>query len=278
MSITDLDALANDFGGPAIPEEDTADPRYPFLVLIDVSYSTSFAPAGGGVPDIVKIQAALNTVYSRLRSPAKGDPLALTQHQVDVAVVAYSSSSTLLQKWTAAPDLPAAAPTLSAGGGTFTGKALISALDVVLARQKRYKEQGLPRCGIPHIFHLTDGEANDVKIDDGEWKVIQQRMASFAPTPDAQRLVLHHFVAPNGYKTNSMSPTDSYGNPISGAQLLGRWFGNQTVTPLAEGTDNFQQLAKLIVRTITAVSQQAAANREHLNGFGGQSLGDEANA
>ena len=276
MSIADLDALANDFGGPAIPEQDTADPRYPFLFLIDVSGSTSVA-GPGDTPDIVKIKAALDSIYAQLRAPAQSDPLALTNHQVDVAIVAYSTHAKLLQKWTAAPDLPASAPSLAAGGGTCTGKAIIAGLDVVLARQKLYKAQNLPRCGVPHIFHLTDGEANDVQIDDNEWQLIKQRIASFMPAPDAQRLVLQHFVAPNGYKTTGYGMRDAYGNPLTGAALLERWFGAETVSPLGEGADNFQRFAKMIVRTITAVSAQAAVNREHLAGFGAN-LAAEANA
>ena len=72
MSLTELDHLANDaFGGPPVPEQDTAEPRYPFVILPDVSGSTAFMPADGGeCRTSSNMNAALNLLFQKLKYPA----------------------------------------------------------------------------------------------------------------------------------------------------------------------------------------------------------------
>lgn len=48
---TSLDDLIN-LGGPVIPEIETADPRFPFMLLVDISGSTGTGK-NGAAPDIV---------------------------------------------------------------------------------------------------------------------------------------------------------------------------------------------------------------------------------
>ncbi len=276
MSLSELDVIANDFGGPPIPEQDTAEPRYPIALLIDVSSSTAFTPPDGSEPDIVKLNAALNLLYQKLKYPQPGDPLAISHHQVDIAVVTYADKANLAQKWTPAPDLPASAPLLSAAGGTSTGMALISALDLVLARLQRYKQQNLPKSGIPHIMHLTDGGVNDVEVGGANWVAIHDRLGKLSADPEKRRGVVFHFVSPNGYKPTLGAPLDPTGIPMTGASVLAKWFGPDSVIPLAAGADNFSKLVQLLVKTITAVSQQAADNQTLLQQLGGRRLDNES--
>lgn len=257
---TELDELANAFGGSPIAEHDAAEPRYPMALVIDVSGSTA-AVGADGISDIDKINQAVASIYQALRQPPAGDPLELTNHQVDLCIIAYSSEPSVILPWTAAPDLPAIAPLLSPQGGTATGKALLATLDVCLARMSRYKKDGLPKCGQPNIFHLTDGGANDVAIGTAQWHQIESRMKILAPKAQDRKGLLYHFVSPSGY-LGSSGGSDAQGRPMSGADLLGQWFGTDSVIPLAQGTAGFQRMAELVVKTITAVSRQAADNRE----------------
>ncbi|MEZ5776636.1 MAG: hypothetical protein R3D33_18570 [Hyphomicrobiaceae bacterium] len=272
---TELDDLANAFGGDPIAEHDAAEPRFPFVLVIDTSASTS-TPGPDGVPDIDNINSAVATIYQKLRSPQPGDPLELTHHQVDLALIAYSFEPRLVQAWTAAPDLPISPPLLTPEGGTATGAALLSALDICLARQVRYKKDGLPRCGLPHIFHLTDGGANDVKIGSRAWHLIEARLKELAPKAQDRRGMLWHFVAPGGFAPTGSGAVDAQGRPISGAALLSQWFGQDSIVPLEQGADGFETMADLIVKTITAVSQQAAGHQELMATMQVRRLGDGA--
>ena len=83
----------------------------------------------------------------------------------------------------------------------------------MLGRQRRYKQQNLPKCGVPHIFHITDGGANDVDMGGELWLAIQQRLQRLSANPEKQRAVIFHFIAPNGYKPTPGAPTDASGVP-----------------------------------------------------------------
>lgn len=250
-----LDDLIN-LGGPALPEIDTADPRFPFLLLVDISGSTGSSGASqGGTPDIDKINEAMGQLVQKLKYPPSKGPLAQVQDQIDLAVVAYSDNPLLVVDWTPASQLPDQLPLFTAGGGTAMGKALNTALDKILARQRRYKEQGLPKCGLPHIFHMTDGEPTDISVGDALWTTIEQKLAKAASDPKKKSLVVRHFVAPNGYAVTAKTPKDSSGQPINGASLIAKWFGQDAVVPLSDGADNFQNLVEVVVRTITVLSQ-----------------------
>ena len=117
----------------------------------------------------------------------------------------------------------------------------------MIARQRRYKQQNLPKCGLPYIFHMTDGGANDVQIGGELWLAIQQRLRKLSADPERQQAAIFHFVAPNGYQPTPGAPTDASGQPMTGATVLADWFGRQQVMPLADAADNFANLAQFIV-------------------------------
>lgn len=193
---TSLDDLIN-LGGPVIPEIETADPRFPFTLLVDISGSTG-SGKNGSAPDIDKINEAMGQLVQKLKYPPAQGPLAQVQDQIDLAVVAYSCDPVVVLDWTPASQLPDQLPLFSAGGGTAMGKALSTALDMVLARQKRYKAQGLPKCGLPHIFHITDGEPTDITVGNALWTSIEQKLAKAVrrcrqlPEPGRSRRAHHH--------------------------------------------------------------------------------------
>lgn len=261
---TSLDDLIN-LGGPVIPEIETADPRFPFLLLVDISGSTGLAK--NGTPDIDKINEAMGQLVQKLKYPPAQGPLAQVHDQIDLAVVAYSCDPVVVLDWTAASQLPDQLPMFSAGGGTAMGKALSTSLDMILGRQKRYKAQGLPKCGLPHIFHMTDGEPTDIAVGDALWTTIEQKLAKAASDPKKKSLVVRHFVAPNGYAVTPSTPRDASGQPINGASLIAKWFGANAVVPLSDGADNFQNLVEVVVRTITILSETGANTEAALAGL-----------
>ncbi len=239
-----LDALAN-LGGPAIPDVDTADPRFPFTFLVDTSFSTGMIE--NGVADIDKINDALGHLIRKLKYPQPGSPLAQVHDQIDLMLIAYASAPTVVVDWCKAPDLPDQLPIFQASGGTAMGAALDMALDKTLARQRRYKEQGLPRCGLPHIFNLTDGSPTDVQIGDLLWTTIEQKLAKAASDPAKKSLVCRHLIAPNGYSGAG-----------AGANKISQWFGANAIVPLDQGSDNFSNMIELVVKSITTLSQPGA--------------------
>ena len=102
---TELDDMANAFGGSPIAEHNAAEPRFPFVIVIDRSGSTA-CRGPDGVVDIDGINSALTAIFQKLRSPQPGDPLELTHHQVDVCAIDYGSDVCVSQRWTEAPKLP----------------------------------------------------------------------------------------------------------------------------------------------------------------------------
>lgn len=255
FTTTSLDDLAN-LGGAPIPEIDTADPRFPFVITIDISGSTGMPV--NGVKDIDKINEAMGQLVQKLKYPPRSGPLAQVHDQVDILMLAYSTDPVVVLDWTKASELPDQLPLFAAGGGTAMAKALNLSLDKVIARQRRYKEQGLPKCGLPHIFNVTDGEPTDVKPGDALWCEIERKLAKAASDPAKKSLIVRHFVAPNGYVVMPGTPRDAAGVPLTGAEQIGRWFGTPSVVPLDQGTDNFQNLVEVVVKTITVLSQPAA--------------------
>ena len=63
---TSLDLLAN-LGGAPIPEIDTAEPRFPFVLLVDTSGSTGMVH--NGLKDIDKINEAMAQLVVKLKHP-----------------------------------------------------------------------------------------------------------------------------------------------------------------------------------------------------------------
>lgn len=253
---TSLDDLANALGGPPIPEIDTADPRFPYVILVDISGSTGREV--NGARDIDKINEAMGHLLQKLKYPPRSGPLAQVHDQIDILIISYATDLTMVLDWTKASELPDQLPLFVASGGTSMGAALLLGLEKVLARQQRYKEQGLPKCGIPHFFNITDGEPTDVKVGDALWLEIEKRLAKAANDPAKRRYVVHNFVAPNGFVVEPGTPKDVDGTPLTGAAQLAKWFGPAGVVGLGEGADNFQNMVEVVVKTITILSQTGA--------------------
>jgi uncharacterized protein YegL len=246
---TSLDALMSTLGGAEIPELETADPRHLFAFLVDTSGSTSRIQ--NGLRDIDKINEAMAQLVQQLKYPPPSSPLAQVHDQIDILLIAYASDPQVVIDWTPASALPDQLPVFTAGGGTAMGGALNMGLDKVLARQLRYKEQGLPRCGLPHIFNITDGDPTDVKVGDRLWTEIEQKLAKAASDPAKKSLLVRHFLSPNGYVASAPGT-------VTGAEQIAKWFGASAIVPLDDGANDFQNLVELVVKTITVLSQPGA--------------------
>jgi len=122
------------------------EPRCACVLLLDVSGSMAGRPI-----------AALNEGLRAFAADIGNDPLA--RQRVEVAVVTFGGDGvhTVHEFATAGQFEPT---TLSAGGGTPMGAAIVTALDLVEVRKAEYKANGIVYYR-PWVFLITDGEPTD---------------------------------------------------------------------------------------------------------------------
>lgn len=129
---------ANDF--PDNPEN-----RCACVLLLDVSSSMAGAP-------ISELNAGLVTYKDELAADS------LASKRVEVAVIAFSDQAQTLCDFTTAMHFQP--PTLTAGGSTAMGAAILSAIEAVDRRKAAYKANGILYYR-PWIFLITDGAPTD---------------------------------------------------------------------------------------------------------------------
>lgn len=239
--------------GSVVPASLAGRVRSPILFLIDVSGST-----GAGVnPDLPQIERMLADVVELLRQPPAHNPLSTSASVVDIAIVTYANEPRLVQPWEQANRLPPV-PALAAGGGTNTATALLSALDYVARRLRyydAYQPQPIPKA-VPHIFHLTDGAPIDIAPGDAMWQAVQELLAQVSGDKDKPYSMISHFVAPNGTVPGHTHLADAAGNAISGYDAMSRWTGSDSVFALTDARDKFDNLTRVILKSVGASSQQ----------------------
>ncbi|HZU72692.1 MAG TPA: VWA domain-containing protein [Acidimicrobiales bacterium] len=131
------------------------EPRCACVLLLDVSGSMSGAPI-----------AALNEGLRAFAADVSTD--ALARQRVEVAMVTFGQAGVQTRQdfVTAGQFEP---PTLTAGGGTPMGEAVIRALDMVEDRKARYRTAGVAYYR-PWVFLVTDGAPTD------SWSEAQRRV------------------------------------------------------------------------------------------------------
>jgi uncharacterized protein YegL len=125
----------------AIEFAENPEPRCPCVLLLDTSGSMSGE----------KI-AALNAGLQTFRDDLLQDNLA--SKRVEVAIVAFDTTVRVEHEFATAEHFQA--PTLTAQGLTFTATGINKALDLLQARKREYKDNGITYYR-PWVFLITDG-------------------------------------------------------------------------------------------------------------------------
>jgi uncharacterized protein YegL len=115
------------------------------VLLLDTSGSMNGSP-------IAELNAGLATYKDALAADA------LAAKRVEVAIVTFGGQVTVPCEFTTIEGFHP--PTLSAGGETPMGAAILQALDMVRHRKETYKANGIPYLR-PWLFLITDGGPTD---------------------------------------------------------------------------------------------------------------------
>jgi uncharacterized protein YegL len=117
------------------------DPRCPCVLLLDVSSSMQ--------GDAIK---ALNEGLKAFQREVSGDMIAA--RRVEIAIVTFGSSANVVQDFVTVDQfLP---PELNAGGQTFLGAGIDTALNLLEQRKAAYRNSGVAYYR-PWVFLITDG-------------------------------------------------------------------------------------------------------------------------
>lgn len=212
--------------------------RYPFVFLIDTSGSTGQGPD----PDINHINAAIQQLIQNLKNPPPSSPLRHQNKQVDVCILAYNSTTTIIQDWALVDQIPASLPVMSPTGGTAMGRALKDAIRKIRERHADYRTNAISsgRC---HIVHITDGEPTDMSPGDPTWNAITQDIYKLDGTadPENRKAAMIHYCSPRGMTAG-------------GLQNLQQLSGQKSVYALGTEVQNFDQMVEMVTGIITFVT------------------------
>jgi len=123
-------------------------PRCACLLLLDTSHSMMGEPL-----------QALNAGLQAFQYDIQED--GLTRQRVEIAILTFGGVVTPVQEFTSASSFMA--PTLTAGGNTPMGQAIIEGVRMVKNRKQEYKDHGVPYYQ-PWVIMITDGAPTD------EWR------------------------------------------------------------------------------------------------------------
>lgn len=125
-------------------------PRCACVLLLDTSASMSSRV--GEITPIDALNGGLKTFHDELSKDE------LAQKRVEVAIVEFNSKVNVVQEFIQAQDFYP--PTLKAGGSTAMGKGIEKAAEMLEARKRKYKDNGVTYYR-PWIFMITDGQPTD---------------------------------------------------------------------------------------------------------------------
>lgn len=152
------------------------EPRCPCVLLLDTSGSMSGSPIN-----------ALNEGLQTFKNALTQDGLA--SRRVEIAIVTFDSKVDVVQDFVTADQYE---PTsLSSGGATAMGTAIVTGLDMVQNRKTQYRENGIAYYR-PWIFMITDGEPQ------GEAKEIVDQAAQRIRTEEENKSVAFFAVGVEG--------------------------------------------------------------------------------
>lgn len=249
----------------ALPEAVTRKTRFPVIVLVDASKSTDYdgiqEVLGGPNADIHRINSALAKLVNLLRSPPPG-PLLDNRDAIDVTIISYSNDMRVELPWTPAQDLPPMIAPIVPREMTHTGEAILYAIDYALKHYRNLKARNIS-CGMPHIFHITDGCPTDMEPGSPLWKEVQDmlgRMAS-SKSPEKRYMALKNIVTANGCDMNSPGCMELNGQRFTGLDIMKQLAAGSQSYELANTEDAFHDLIGLFTVLITNVTQLADRER-----------------
>jgi len=259
---------ATEFINVPIQPDETGQPRYPFVFLIDISESTTVLPPGSDKTDIEALNEFLGDIFGVLHSGPPDDELEKHRPFIDVAIVTYADKAYEHMPWTRADELNLPPQHLSAlPKTTAMGHALAYSIGYIRKIQQHYTRQKLPKSGIPIIFHVTDGGAKDIGPEQAQLLELRANIDTLNPGGERPtRMLIYHFVTPNGYRISQQDDVrDETGKQVTGEELLVRMFGRNHVMALQHGADSFGTLVRFITKTISRVSQGKTPTAEMLD-------------
>lgn len=248
-----------------IPEAVTRKTRYPVIVLVDASQSTDYdaiqGVLGGPNADIHRINAALAKLVNLLRTPQPG-PLLDNRDAIDVTIISYSNDMRVELPWTPAFDLPPMIAPIVPREMTNTGEAILYAIDYALKHYRNLKGRNIS-CGMPHIFHITDGCPTDMQPGSPLWKEVQDMLARMASSknPEKRYMALKNIVTANGCDINSPGCLEMNGQRYTGLDVMKQLAAGSQTYELTNTEDAFHDLIGLFTVLITNVTQLADRER-----------------
>lgn len=240
-----------------IPASATRKTRFPFLVLVDISGSTGLDPIsgfGGQNADIHRINTAVQKIISMLRAPPPGTPLADNRDCIDLAILTYSDSVDVNLPWTPAATLPPMIQPFEPQAGTGTGKAILFGIDYALKHYAQLKRSNI-KCGLPNIFHITDGAPTDMQPGSPVWTEVQAQLARMKPSVEKKYISLKSFVTANGCDLNTGGTTLADGRTVTGLQLMSELTNGAETFELTNTEEAFHDMVKFVTLLITYTTQ-----------------------
>lgn len=240
----------------SIPDGATRKTRFPIVLLVDISGSTSHDPtgAGGANADIHRINNAIQKIISMLRSPPAGSPLADNRDSIDVTILTYSNDVEINLPWTPAEQLPPMIPPFTPRLLTHTGEAILFAISYALKHYVKLRNHNI-KCGMPNIFHITDGAPTDMEPGTPLWAEVQANLARMSPNPEKKYIALKSFITANGCDVNSGGSQLSNGQYVTGLELMGQLANGAETYELANSEDAFHDMVQLFTVLITHATQ-----------------------
>ncbi|SRR5579883_351129 len=136
-------------------------PHCATVLLLDTSGSMS-------VGDKI---TSLNEGLRTFKEAVSSDELA--SKRVDLAVITFGEAVNVMHDFSSIEDFDP--PTLTAGGTTPMGEAIVRAADMIEERKKHYRAQGVDYYR-PWVFMITDGDPTDMSPGEPRWTEVVKRV------------------------------------------------------------------------------------------------------
>ena len=157
--------------------------------------------------------ARLNEALRAFKEETAADELA--RKRVDLAVLTFGGTVNVAHDFCSIEDFEPT--TLSAGGGTPLGEAILKAADMLEQRKQQYKSQGIDYYR-PWMFMITDGAPTDMRPGDSVWNDVVARVRE----GEAKKKFMFFAVAVDPADTETLAQITPQNRPPM--KLVGRQF------------------------------------------------------